>query len=75
MEPSFIHWRKDCTIMRETRPVISSAESTTRDESPAQADNFADGSFAQRGNLGKAHELIGEHLRTVAGEMYRGLMA
>lgn len=40
-----------------------------------EMDDFHDGWFAQRGNLGKAHELFGERLTTIVAEMNRVLTA
>ena len=40
-----------------------------------EMDDFADGWFAQRGNLGKAHELFGDRLRTIVADMNRVLTA
>ncbi len=40
-----------------------------------EMDDFADGWFAQRGNLGKAHDLFGERLGIIVAEMNRALTA
>jgi type I restriction enzyme R subunit len=40
-----------------------------------EMDDFADGWFAQRGNLGKAHDLFGERLPIIVAEMNRVLTA
>jgi type I restriction enzyme R subunit len=40
-----------------------------------EMEDFHDGWFAQRGNLGKAHELFGERLQTIITEMNRALTA
>jgi type I restriction enzyme R subunit len=40
-----------------------------------EMDDFADGWFAQRGNLGKAHELFGDRLPSIVAEMNRVLTA
>jgi type I restriction enzyme R subunit len=40
-----------------------------------EMDDFADGWFAQRGNIGKAHELFGDRLPTIVAEMNRVLTA
>jgi hypothetical protein len=38
-------------------------------------DDFADGWFAQRGNVGKAHQLFGDRLPGIVAEMNRVLTA
>jgi type I restriction enzyme R subunit len=40
-----------------------------------EMDDFADGWFAQRGNLGKAHELFGNRLQPILADMNRTLIA
>ncbi|WP_442483058.1 type I restriction endonuclease subunit R [Aeoliella sp. SH292] len=40
-----------------------------------EMDDFHDGWFAQRGNLGKAHELFGDRLSTILDDLNRNLCA
>lgn len=40
-----------------------------------EMDDFEDGWFAQRGSLGKAHDLFGDRLQTIIDEMNRALTA
>lgn len=40
-----------------------------------EIEDFHDGWFAQRGNLGKAHELFGDRLSTILDDLNRSLCA